>query len=220
MNYDLLLRIIFGAPAFALAIMIHESAHAWAAHRLGDPTAKNMGRISLNPVRHFDPMGAIVYVALMVITRGSFAIGWAKPVPINTYNFRDRRRDFMLSSLAGPAANLVQAFLWALALGIYLRLQRSGPGFDPVQFMILFGVIINVVLAVFNLIPIPPLDGSRVLGWMLPERYAYHLDRMERYGFLILMGLLFFVPGLLQALMSAVGYPLIEFFLKLAQALV
>jgi len=216
---NLLIRIIFGAPGFALAIMIHEAAHALAAYKLGDPTAKNMGRISLNPVRHFDPMGAIIYVALMVLTHGQFAIGWAKPVPINPFNFRDRRRDFMLSSLAGPAANLVQALLWSLALGGYARVGGSSAGFDPIGFMILFGILINVFLAVFNLIPIPPLDGSRVLAWMLPERYAYYLDRMERHGFLILLALLFLLPGLWQAWMNAVAYPLMSFFLKIARTI-
>jgi len=225
---DLLIRIIFGAPGFALAIMIHEASHALAALKLGDPTAKNAGRISLNPRRHFDAMGAIVYVALMVFTRGRFAIGWAKPVPINPYNFRDHRRDFMLSSLAGPVANLAQALVWALLMRAYAAargvppfvvLQRSESAADPVAFMIFFGILINVVLAVFNLIPIPPLDGSRVLGWMLPERYAYRLDQVERYGILIVLGLLFFVPGVFNAWMSTFADPLINLFVKVAGAM-
>jgi Zn-dependent protease len=217
---DLIIRIIFGAPGFALAIMIHEAAHALAAYRLGDATAKNMGRISLDPRRHFDPMGAIVYVALMVFTGGRFAIGWAKPVPINPFNFRDPRRDFMLSSLAGPAANMLQALLWSLALGGYARVGGSSTGLNPIGFMIFFGIVINVVLAVFNLIPIPPLDGSRVLAWMLPERVAYHLDQMERarIGMLIIFALLFLLPGAWSAMVSAVVDPVVTFFLRIAAA--
>ncbi|HUT75248.1 MAG TPA: site-2 protease family protein [Armatimonadota bacterium] len=211
---DLLLRIVFGAPAFALAIMAHESAHAFAASKLGDPTARNLGRVSLDPRRHFDPLGAIIYVATMVFSQGQFGFGWAKPVPINPFNFRDRRRDFMLSSLAGPVANLVQAAAWALLLRLYSRFAVTTAGFDPFAFMILFGIIINVVLAVFNMIPIPPLDGSRLLAWMLPEDLAYRLDRLEPFGFVIVMALLFF--GLFGVVFDLVGSPLLELFLRIA----
>jgi Zn-dependent protease len=220
---DLLIKLIFGAPAFLLAIMIHELSHALAAYKLGDPTARNMGRISLDPRRHFDPIGAIFYVITMVFSGGRFGFGWAKPVIINHYNFRDWRRDFMLSSLAGPVANFVQAAVWALLLRIYVAIspapagvviERSMTAADPVGFMIWFGMLINVVLAVFNLIPIPPLDGSRVLAWILPQRYAFYLDRMERFGILVVFALFFL--GLFQVILRVVADPLLGFLLRIA----
>jgi Zn-dependent protease len=214
--------ILFSLPGFALGIMTHESAHALAALKLGDPTARNMGRISLDPRRHFDALGAILYVVMLMATRGGFAFGWAKPVPINRYNFRDPRRDFMLSSLAGPASNLAQALVWALLLRLYSALVRlplslvfsraSDAAQDPVGFMITFGIIINIALAVFNLIPIPPLDGSRVLAWMLPEPVASGMDRLEPYGFMILIAALYF--GLFGVVFRAVGAPILLFLLR------
>ena len=220
---DLLIKLIFGAPAFLLAIMIHELSHALAAYKLGDPTARNMGRISLDPRRHFDPIGAIFYVVTMVFSGGHFGFGWAKPVVINHYNFRDWRRDFMLSSLAGPVANLIQALVWALLLRVYIAIspapveivmQRSVTAADPVGFMIFYGMLINVVLALFNLIPIPPLDGSRLLAWMLPQRYAYYLDRMEPFGILVVFGLLFL--GLFDVIFRVAGVPLLDLLLRIA----
>jgi Zn-dependent protease len=220
---DLLIKLIFGAPGFLLAIMIHELSHALAAYKLGDPTARNMGRISLDPRRHIDPIGALFYLVTMVFSRGQFGFGWAKPVIINHYNFRDWRRDFMLSSLAGPAANFLQALVWALLLKVYVVIspapvgvviQRSVTGADPIGFMIFYGMLINVVLALFNLIPIPPLDGSRVLAWLLPAPYAHYLDRMEPFGILVVFGLLFL--GLFQVIFRVAGVPLLDFLLRIA----
>jgi len=220
---DLLIKLIFGAPAFLLAIMIHELSHALAAYKLGDPTARNMGRISLDPRRHFDPVGAIFYLVTMVFSGGQFGFGWAKPVIINHYNFRDWRRDFMLSSLAGPVANFIQALVWALLLRVYIAIspapveivmQRAVTAADPVGFMIFYGMLINVVLALFNLIPIPPLDGSRLLAWMLPQRYAYYLDRMEPFGILVVFGLLFL--GLFDVIFRVAGVPLLDLLLRIA----
>ena len=214
---ELITRIILGAPGFALAIMLHESSHAFAAFKLGDPTGRNLGRVSLDPRRHLDPIGAIFYVATMVLSGGRFAFGWAKPVLINPFNFRDPRRDFMLSSLAGPAANMIQAFAWALLLRGYLGIGRSAPQllFQPIAFMLLFGIVINVIIGIFNMIPVPPLDGSRLLAWMLPERYAYIIDRIEAsgVGMLIIFGLVFFVPQVWRTLSAVVIDPVIQFFL-------
>jgi len=220
---DLLIKVIFGAPAFLLAIMIHELSHALAAYKLGDPTARNMGRISLDPRRHLDPLGAIFYVITMVFSGGHFGFGWAKPVIINPYNFRDWRRDFMLSSLAGPVANFIQALVWALLLRVYIAIspapveivmQRSVTAADPVGFMIFYGMLINVVLALFNLIPIPPLDGSRVLAWMLPARYAHYLDRMEPFGIIVVFGLLFL--GMFDVIFRVAGVPVLDLLLRIA----
>jgi Zn-dependent protease len=219
----LLLSILLGAPPFLLAIMIHESTHALVALKLGDPTARSFGRISLDPRRHFDPIGAVLYVVTMAASGGHFGFGWAKPVPINPYNFRDRRRDFMLSSIAAPASNLAQAVMWALLLRLYASLQHAPPAItvlnaavmhDYLGFMMFFGININVVLAVFNLIPIPPLDGSRLLAWMLPEDLAHRLDRLEPFGMIIIFALLFL--GLLDVVSRVVAYPLLFFILRLA----
>ena len=239
---DLIISIIFGLPGFALAIMVHEAAHAFAAWKLGDPTAKSMGRISLDPRRHLDPLGVIVYVLMLVSSSGRFAFGWARPVIINRFNFRDPRRDFMLSSLAGPASNLLQAFVWTLLLRLYaaasplpalLVVQRALSMQDPIGYMIyraragdigwalaagalaiFFGIMINVVLAVFNMIPIPPLDGSRLLAWMLPEELAYRMDRLEPFGLVLVLALMYF--GLLGVVFSYVAHPLLGLYLRVA----
>ena len=180
-----LLALLLGIPGFALAIVLHELAHAWVADRLGDPTARHAGRISLDPRRHFDPAGALVYVISVVFLR--FGFGWAKPVPINAWNFRDRRAGMALTGIAGPLANFLQAWLWVGLLQVSLRWLGS---MGLVAGMMFYGFTINVVLMVFNLVPIPPLDGSRVLAWMLPERAAQQLDRMEPFGMALVLLLL------------------------------
>lgn len=177
-------RLILTLPPFALAISIHEAAHAWMANRLGDPTARLLGRVSLNPVVHFDPLGAFVYVSLALL--GSpVVLGWAKPVPVDYVALTHPRRDFAIIALAGPTSNLLQAVLWSLlffpviwAAGV---LGPSATG--KVMQMVQYGVIINVALMLFNLIPIPPLDGSRVLAWLLPHRYGSMIQDLERAGF-------------------------------------
>lgn len=174
--------LLFGLPAFVLGIMLHEIAHGWVALRLGDPTAKIMGRLTLNPIRHVDPIGALMFVFI--------GFGWAKPVPINPYNFRDRRAGMALSSIAGPMANLAQLVVWAGLLHAYVNL---GLQLSVVQLVLVYGVWINAILMIFNLIPIPPLDGSRILAWMLPPREAAFLDRMEPFGFLLLLILLWWL---------------------------
>ncbi len=219
----LLLSILLGAPPFLLAIMIHESTHALVALKLGDPTARNFGRISLDPRRHFDPIGAVLYVVTMAASGGRFGFGWARPVPINPYNFRDRRRDFMLSSIAAPASNLAQAVIWALLLRLYAFLQHVPPVImvsnaigmqDYLGYVMFFGIMINVVLAVFNMIPIPPLDGSRLLGWMLPEDLAHYMDRLEPFGMIIIFALLFF--RVFDVFFAVVASPVLLLFLRLA----
>ncbi|MBU3933134.1 MAG: site-2 protease family protein [Candidatus Omnitrophica bacterium] len=177
--------ILISLLLFFLAIVIHEYAHGWVAYKLGDPTAKNAGRLTLNPLAHIDPMGTI-FLPLMLIFMGSPIIfGWAKPVPINFSLLRQPKRDMLWVSTAGIAANILLAFV----LSFLLRM-----GLFPVNsygWLILnYGILINLVLAVFNAVPIPPLDGSRILMGLIPRELAYSYARLERFGFLILIGLL------------------------------
>jgi Zn-dependent protease len=192
---DYLLPIVLGIPAFVPGIVLHEVAHGLVAERLGDPTARLAGRLTLNPKAHFDPLGALMFVMSSI---AGFGFGWAKPVPINPFNFRDPRRDMAISSLAGPVSNILQLGFWAVLLrlvrgdiaatgninAVYgiIRYQN-----DLLGYVIVMGMVINGALTGFNLIPIPPLDGSRVLAFILPERYAYMLDRLEPFGFVILL---------------------------------
>lgn len=177
------------------SLSIHEAAHAWAADRLGDPTARLLGRLTLNPVAHIDPIGTLLLPAIAIFTRLPI-IGWAKPVPVNLNQLRHPRRDFMYIAAAGPASNLVQAVMLAAVAWLMYPggLERS-----VVAQLIGLGVQINVLLALFNLIPVPPLDGGNVIGGLLPERVADAYDRLVRpWGFLILYG--FLLSGLFARL--------------------
>lgn len=196
---DSIQRLAIFALPFALGISCHESAHAFAALRLGDPTAAMLGRITLNPARHFDPAGVIVFVLTTLLT--PFAFGWAKPVPIDSRRFSHPRRGIMISSLAGPAANFLLAILFALAVrtldeiappGSTLAVGMQDGGFQfwrPVHLILVAGVLVNVMLCVFNLLPIPPLDGSGVLQYFLPRRLAIRYLELERYGLVIIVAL-------------------------------
>lgn len=177
------------------SLSIHEAAHAWAADRLGDPTARLLGRLTLNPVAHIDPIGTLLLPAIAIFTRLPI-IGWAKPVPVNLQHLRHPRRDFMYIAAAGPASNLVQAVMLAAVAWLMYPggLERS-----VVAQLIGLGVQINVLLALFNLIPVPPLDGGNVIGGLLPERVADAYDRLVRpWGFLILYA--FLLSGLFARL--------------------
>ncbi|MGD0781523.1 MAG: site-2 protease family protein [Candidatus Aminicenantales bacterium] len=190
------------------AITVHEAAHGWAAKRMGDPTAYDLGRVSLNPLAHIDPIGTVV-LPLMLVLIGAPAFGWAKPVPVNPYNLRHPRRDNLFISAAGPAANIATSFA-AMVLLLALKFTVPGvraflqspalfrailpQGFYPLQGLALilyFAVIINIYLAVFNMIPIPPLDGSGILMGVLSDRAAARYDKIRPYGFFIVLGLLY-----------------------------
>lgn len=176
------------------AITLHEVAHGWVANRLGDPTAKMMGRLSLNPFKHIDPVGTVVIPLLLIVTMG-VAIGYAKPVPITERNLRNPRRDMIWVALAGPAANLVMAVLWMLIGLIGYVLINSG--WEGARFLVysgMYGGFFNLLLMVLNLIPIPPLDGSRVVSSLLPGPVAWKYNKLEPYGMFIVLAL--FLTGI------------------------
>ncbi len=201
---NLLQQIAIYAPVILLALTFHEFCHGYVAWRLGDPTAKDRGRLTMNPLKHLDPLGILAFVIVK--------IGWAKPVPINPGYFRNPVRDMMLVGLAGPLSNLLLALLSAAAAKLLVAGAAVLPSFllKPVTVMAVESVWINLVLAIFNLIPIPPLDGSRVLSWFLPPRGAQLLRKMEPFGFLLI--LLLFYLGIISKILlplQAFAYRLI-----------
>ncbi len=182
-------QIALMAVPLLAAVTFHELAHGYVAYRLGDPTAKLAGRLTLNPIKHLDLMGTLVFI----VTR---MIGWAKPVPVNPYNLRNPKRDMIWVSLAGPVTNLLIAVLSALIYKLLIVLPVSNPFFIkkvlvPLALMLQLSVVLNIGLAVFNAIPIPPLDGSKILMGLLPPRQAMAYSRIEPYGFFIILALIF-----------------------------
>ncbi|MGQ3888189.1 site-2 protease family protein [Legionella sp. CNM-1927-20] len=184
------------------AITLHEAAHAWVAYRLGDTTAKMLGRVSFNPIRHIDLIGTIIVpILVLALSNFTFVFGWAKPVPINAGQLKNPRRDVILVTGAGPLSNFLMAIFWAglFKLGLSLNPQTSTIGL----FMVLAskaGIIINLLLAFLNLIPIPPLDGSRIVASLLPIRQAILYQKLEPYGFFIILLLL--ITGILSWLIT------------------
>jgi len=178
-------------PPLVFAITVHEVAHGWVAKQLGDPTADQAGRLTLNPIRHIDPIGTIV-VPIVLFLLTPFVMGWARPVPVDFRRLRQPRRDTILVAAAGPASNLMMALGWTLILvGARLYLPIWGEVNLLVDQMAQFGVLVNVFLAVFNMTPIPPLDGGRVLANLLPPPMSRLLDSVEPFGILIILGLMF-----------------------------
>ena len=171
------------------AITLHEVAHGWAARALGDNTAAALGRLSLNPIRHVDPVGTIVVPAVLLFL-GGFLFGWAKPVPVNMNNLHKPRQHMAWVAAAGPAANLVMALGWAILLKTALTFGADSPVWTFLGLMSVAGIIINLVLMILNLLPLPPLDGGRVLAGLVPANGARLLDRIEPYGLVILIVLL------------------------------
>ncbi|MEW6684664.1 MAG: site-2 protease family protein [Candidatus Edwardsbacteria bacterium] len=172
------------APPILFAVTIHEYAHGWMAEKFGDLTAKLAGRLTLNPLAHLDLLGTLMLFLVK--------IGWAKPVPVNPYNLRHPRRDMVWISLAGPLANLSFAILCGLLLRLFLILDITPEGWlKPIFIIILYAFFINVALAAFNIIPIPPLDGSKILTGLIPHQWALKYRQLERYGPLLLIAIIF-----------------------------
>ena len=168
------------------AITLHEAAHGWVASKLGDHTARMMGRVTLNPTKHIDPIGTIAIPLVLLISSSGFIFGWAKPVPINFNALRSGKSGMIWVALAGPGANLLMAIGWLFVMIIAINMNI------PVLIeMGRVGILVNCVLAVFNLLPIPPLDGSRVISALLPNRLSYQYNQLEQYGLYILLGLMF-----------------------------
>ena len=226
MNQQELILILFQVIVLVLAFSVHESAHAYVAMRLGDPTAYMLGRVTLNPVKHLDPWGSVA-IPLMSLYFGGFLIGWAKPCPVTTRNFKNIRRDDILTSLAGPASNLAMAAV-ALLLLIVFKHAGGGPAIGaamdmadhvpdvdptglrlfPAALLLYYGVTVNLLLFVFNLFPIPPLDGSHVLRQFLPYEWEKVYDRIGMWG----LGVIFLVGG---RFIAAFYYPLLDVFNRL-----
>lgn len=187
--------LVYLLPILLFSIVVHEVAHGWMAERQGDPTARMLGRITLNPLPHIDLFGSILVPGLLLLTGSGIIFGWAKPVPVTPQNFRDRRTGDIAVSLAGPGSNV------ALALGLtaLLFVVRVALGdVSPVLWVLCsYGIFLNLILAVFNLIPVPPLDGSHVVAALLPGPLAYAYRSVGQVGLLVLLAVLFFVPGVL-----------------------
>lgn len=194
MELTLIQKIAIFALPVIFAITLHEAAHGYAALKFGDRTALMMGRISLNPLRHIDPIGTILVPAL-TIALGGILFGWAKPVPVSFGNLRHPKKDMLWVAAAGPAANILMAVFWAAVLKVTHMMPLNDYS-QPMMLMGSAGITINAILAALNLLPVPPLDGGRIAVSLLPPRYAYMLARVEPYGLFILLALLF--TGLLN----------------------
>jgi Zn-dependent protease len=186
-----------------LAVTLHEVAHGYIADRFGDPTARLLGRLTLNPLKHLDPIGTL---ALIV-----FKFGWARPVPVNSQNLRNPKKDMIWVALAGPATNLCLAAISALLMRLLLQMQNSSDigeirnFIEPLTLMAAFSLYINVILGIFNLLPIPPLDGGRILSAILPDKFSVFFHRLEYFGFVIILFVIFYTPiwpKVLQPLVS------------------
>ncbi len=199
----MLAQLILSIPGFLIAMTFHEVAHGAVANMLGDPTAKKLGRLTLNPLKHLDRAGTIVFFISVIVFKMGF--GWAKPVPVDGRYFTHPRRDMALVSLAGPATN----FAIAAFLGLFIKYGLIGD--QVIEVVVYLAVIINIVIGVLNLIPIPPLDGSRLVSALLPVNMLRVYEQFEGYGIAVMFAAIFFFPGILSSIMT----PFIDFFTQL-----
>jgi Zn-dependent protease len=181
--------ILLQVTALFMALTFHEFAHAWTAKKLGDPTAQQLGRLTLNPKDHIDPFGTVFLPLMLVLIKSPVVFGWAKPVPINPLNFKNPRKGMMWSALGGPVMNILLAGIFIL---LFKLLQLSGWHIDVVFEFLSIAIFLNIVLGLLNLIPLPPLDGGRVIIGLLPRQAARTYSKIEPFGFLIFIGLLYF----------------------------
>jgi len=197
-----LIGLLLSFGLLMIAMTVHEFSHGWVAYKLGDNTAKNSGRLTLNPLAHIDLVGTVLLpIFLFITTRGHFVFGYAKPVPINYWGLRNPRRDMGLIGLSGPVANFIFAILLSL-------IWKNLADISMFKFVIEYLITINVILGVFNLIPLPPMDGSRILSAILPPQLAQQYNRIEQYGFIILI--LFIASGLANIIV----WPTVNMFLR------
>ena len=201
MSFNVVQQVSVWLLPVLFAITVHEVAHGWVAGKLGDPTAMMMGRLTLNPFKHIDPIGTVVVPLILLLLPGGFIFGWAKPVPVTWKNLRNPKKDMALVAIAGPAANLLMAIFWAIILKIGIVLSVQGETQSMfLAAMGIAGIFINAILMMLNLIPLPPLDGGRVLVGLLPGPLAWKVSRLEPYGFFILVALL--ATGILGAIIG------------------
>lgn len=207
------LVLLVGIPLL-FAITVHEVAHGWVANRLGDPTARMLGRLTLNPIKHIDPLGTIVIPALLLIVHAPIMFGWARPVPITPQNFKQPRLGMAWVAAAGPGSNLLMACIWLAIAWVAVALSAQAPFIAPLYWMGQFGVYINIALGVLNIFPIPPLDGSRILAGFLPQKGARVLYRIEPYGLFVVAILLW--TGVLTAVLAPIIFGFSRVMISLA----